>query len=206
MATLSLIDLTKHFGKVVAVEQINLDVADGECVAIAGASGAGKSRLLRALADLDPCVGDVRLDGQGWRDMSAPDWRRQVSYVAAEPAWWSPRVDDHFDDIAALHDGLARLRLDARFAHAPLAELSTGERQRLSLLRALSRHPRVLLLDEPTSALDSDARDAVEALLTEQLANGVSTLLVTHDAAQAERLASRTLHVADGQLEAETAK
>ena len=183
-----------------------LDVADGECVAIAGASGAGKSRLLRALADLDPCDGDVRVDGQGWRDMSAPDWRRQVSYVAAEPAWWSSRVDHHFDDIAALNQGLERLGLDAHFAQAPLAELSTGERQRLSLLRALSRHPRVLLLDEPTSALDSDARDAVEAVLTEQLASGASALLVTHDVAQAERLASRTLRVANGRLESETAR
>ena len=188
------------------VQVDTLDVSDGECVAIAGASGAGKSRLLRALADLDPCDGDVRLDGQGWRDISAPDWRHQVSYVAAEPAWWSPRVNDHFDDIAALKDGLARLRLDARFAHAPLAELSTGERQRLSLLRTLCRQPRVLLLDEPTSALDSDARDAVEAVLTEQLENRASILLVTHDAAQAERLASRTLRVTDGRLESEAAQ
>lgn len=177
-----------------------LDVADGECVAISGASGAGKSRLLRALADLDPSDGDVRLDGRSWREMSAPDWRRQVSYVAAEPAWWSPRVDAHFDDDASLNEGLARLRLAARFAHAPLAELSTGERQRLSLLRALCREPRVLLLDEPTSALDSDARDAVEGALAQQCRHGASLVLVTHDAAQAERLAARTLRVKDGRL------
>jgi ABC-type iron transport system FetAB ATPase subunit len=182
-----------------------LDLADGECVAIAGASGAGKSRLLRALADLDPCEGDVHLDGRAWREMSAPAWRRRVSYVAAEPAWWADRVDAHFDDKYALREGLARMLLPGSFEHAELADLSTGERQRLSLLRTLSLEPRVLLLDEPTSALDGDARSAVEAMLTEHLEHGASALLVTHDPAQAKRLTTRSLRVVDGRLETDPA-
>ena len=180
-----------------------LDVADGECVAVTGASGAGKSRLLRALADLDPTSGKVRLDGQSWREMSAPEWRRRVSYVAAEPAWWATRVDEHFDDRRALGEGLERMLLPNELAHAVLAKLSTGERQRLALLRALSLNPRVLLLDEPTSALDSDAQGAVEGVLTERLGRGAILLLVTHDEAQAARLAARTVRVVDGRLETE---
>ena len=186
------------------VQVSELDLADGECVAVTGASGAGKSRLLRALADLDPTSGEVRLDGCSWRDMSAPEWRRQVSYVAAEPAWWAARVDEHFDDWRELGEGLARMLLPNELAHAALSALSTGERQRLSLLRALTLNPRVLLLDEPTSALDSDSQCAVEDVLTERLARGVIVLLVTHDAAQAARLAIRTLRVVDGRLEAES--
>ena len=70
---------------------------------VRGASGSGKSLFLRALADLDPSTGDVRLDGTARDDMPASDWRRRVTYVAADSGWWTERVGDHFEapDIAA---------------------------------------------------------------------------------------------------------
>ena len=82
--------------------------------------------------------------------------------------------------------------------------LSTGERQRLGLVRALALRPRVLLLDEPTSGLDDTATEAVERLIRERLDDGASVLWVTHDEAQARRLGRRSLWVTDGVV-AETA-
>jgi ABC-type phosphate transport system ATPase subunit len=81
-----------------------------------------------------------------------------------------------------------------------IERLSTGERQRLALVRSLARRPRVLLLDEPTAALDPDAVARVEALLRDFLARGLAILIVTHSAEQARRLAQRTFHLDQGQL------
>ena len=74
------------------VGPIALRVADGECVSVMGASGAGKSVLLRMMADLDPHAGEMRLDGVAASAMPAPDWRAQVTYVAADAGWWAPRA------------------------------------------------------------------------------------------------------------------
>jgi len=183
-----------------AVGPVDLAVDAGECVALMGPSGAGKSVLLRMLADLDPHEGDAFLDGLPCAAMPAPAWRRQVAYVPADSGWWSVRVADHFaadTDYAAL---LPRLDIAAQAATWPVARLSTGERQRLALLRALRPAVRVLLLDEPTSGLDADSVARVEALLREQLQAGLAILMVTHDRAQAQRLATRRLVLQGGQV------
>jgi ABC-type iron transport system FetAB ATPase subunit len=136
--------------------------------------------------------------------MPAPQWRRLVTYVAAESGWWDDTVGRHFADPAGSRTRLAHVGLPDDALDWPVARLSTGERQRLALLRALAHEPRVLLLDEPTSALDPDATRAVEALLGATLARGVAIVLVSHDVAQVERLAHRRLRMAAGQLAAPT--
>ncbi len=177
-----------------------LGVADGECVAIAGPSGSGKSVFLRMIADLDPHAGTACLDDAGCESMPAPRWRRLVTYVAAESGWWADTVGAHFTDPTAARTLLARVGLPADALDWPVARLSSGERQRLALLRALVQVPRVLLLDEPTSALDPDTTIAVEALLREALARGTAIVLVSHDPRQAERLAGRQFRMEAGQL------
>lgn len=170
----------------------------GECVAVRGKSGSGKSVLLRALADLDPSVGEVRLNGALREDMPAPLWRRRVTYVAAESGWWEDRVGAHFaqpDRAAAL---AGTLGLPGEVMDWPVARLSTGERQRLALVRALVQGPEVLLLDEPTGPLDAEATERVEALLRGALERGAGVLIVTHSPEQATRLAHRHLQVANG--------
>ena len=173
---------------------------DGECLALQGPSGSGKTLLLRAIADLDPNGGTVRLDGTSREDIPAPLWRRRVTYVAAEPGWWAETVREHFADWPGTAPLVAELGLPAA-ADWSVQRLSTGERQRLALARALALNSRVLLLDEPTSGLDPDSVRAVEAVLAARQAAGTSLLWVTHDASQARRVASRFLALRDGRAE-----
>ena len=177
-----------------------LQVADGECVAVMGPSGAGKTRLLRAIADLDPNRGEVAAGGVDRARVSGPAWRRVVGYVAAESGWWADTVGPHFPEPEQSRALLAEMRLPADVLDWPTLRLSTGERQRLALARALARTPRALLLDEPTGALDEEARALLEAILRRQLDAGTPILMVTHDQSQAERLAARIVHVANGHL------
>jgi ABC-type polar amino acid transport system ATPase subunit len=182
------------------LQPITLEVSEGCCVTVRGASGSGKSLFLRALADLDPSTGDVRLDGTARDDMPASDWSRRVTYVAADSGWWTERVGDHFEapDIAAGY--LVRLGFHGDVMSWPVSRLSTGERQRLALLRAMVQNPKVLLLDEPTSALDPEAAAKVESVLHEKLAAGVIIIMVTHDVAQAKRMSEKRYVMEKGTL------
>lgn len=179
----------------------DLDIAAGECVAITGPSGAGKSLFLRMVADLDPSDGQVWLDGRDRASFGGPDWRRRVAYAAAEPGWWGEQVAEHFPDPSAAVTLAARLDVAASLLDGPVQRLSTGERQRLALVRTLVSAPAALLLDEPTGALDAEAVRLVEAMLREHLAGGAAMLLVTHDLALAGRLGHRHLAMRDRRLE-----
>jgi phosphate-transporting ATPase len=190
---LSVRDLTRP-----GLAPISFELADGECVAVVGASGSGKTLMLRAIADLDPNRGAVALDGVGRETMPAPEWRRRVVYVAAEPGWWEESVATRFEDWDRASHMIAATGLPDNCRDWPISRLSTGERQRLGLVRALVLEPRVLLLDEPTSGLDAAATRAVEELVHGHLARGACALWVTHDTDQSRRLASRRLVCADG--------
>lgn len=185
---------------------VDLHVQPGECITISGRSGAGKSVLLRAIADLDPHEGEVRLQGRACSSMPAPQWRRQVTYVAAESGWWHETVRPHFPDTMDFAGEFPKLGLKASVADMPVHRLSTGERQRLALLRALCLESKVLLLDEPTSSLDPESVERVEKLLQERLAAGTAIIMITHDADQAVRMGTRHFQLEDGQLVATTAQ
>jgi putative ABC transport system ATP-binding protein len=173
------------------------DVSSGECLAITGPSGAGKSLLLRMIADLDPNQGEIFLDGRERRTIPATTWRRRVVYNAAEPGWWHDNVADHFPcEALRFAKSLAPcLALAPSLLDAPVVQLSTGERQRMALIRTLALDSPALLLDEPTGALDQESTDRVEALLRERLAAGVMIVMVTHSVAQADRLGSRRMRM-----------
>jgi ABC-type iron transport system FetAB ATPase subunit len=167
-----------------------LTLASGQCAAVTGPSGSGKSLFLRMIADLDVNEGAVALDGAPRETFAPPLWRRRVCYVAAEAGWWSDRVRDHFNqkDLSRAAERAADLGLAADLIDGEVARLSTGERQRLALIRALLLQPRVLLLDEPTGALDQVSARKVEAVVRGVLATGAATIVVTHDESLAERL------------------
>ncbi|SCX73635.1 ABC-type lipoprotein export system, ATPase component [Variovorax sp. EL159] len=183
---------------------IDLDVAAGECICILGKSGSGKSVFLRLIADMDPGEGAVALDGVDRNAGSGPEWRRRVIYQAAEPAWWAPTAAGHFPEgvDGPLAGWLADVGLSGDLLATEIARLSTGERQRMALLRSLARKPAVLLLDEPTASLDAKTTLEVEALLSRQLEAGLTILMVTHSQEQADRMGHRRFEMAQGQLQA----
>ncbi len=185
------------------IKPASFAVSARECLAVQGPSGAGKTLLLRAIADLDPNEGVVRLDGRERSSVPAPEWRRLVGYMPAEPGWWADTVGEHFSQWVGARAFAAELGFPEEAKDWPVARLSTGERLRLALVRALVRRPKVLLLDEPTAALDLASVEAVESLMAAQLSAGLALVWVTHDAAQAGRVARRTLVVSGGEVREE---
>lgn len=176
---------------------VSFTLAAGECVAVTGPSGSGKTLLLRAIADLDPNDGRVTLDGVDQAAVPAPQWRQRVAFVPAESGWWAATVADHLTPEAL--PLLAAVGLEDAAAW-PVERLSSGERQRLAMVRALALKPRVLLLDEPTANLDAAATAAVEALIVAALREGTAVVLASHDREQVARLAGRELAFRDGAL------
>ena len=185
-----------HLLQVEGVYGQTFSLALGQCLTVEGPSGVGKTRLLRALADLDEAPGRVWLNGVERSSIPAPHWRIQVMYNAAEPVWWCDPVAAHMPDWTMAAPMVEALGLEATIGTSNPARLSTGERQRLALVRALVRQPKVLLLDEPTAALDAESAGRVEALLRQiRDQTGLALIWVSHDAAQRQRVADSRLEL-----------
>jgi putative ABC transport system ATP-binding protein len=168
--------------------------------AILGPSGCGKSTLLRLLNRLaDPDEGVVRFNGDDLRELDPLELRRRATLVPQLPAPIPGTVADNVRYGPSLHGAevdpvraLEMAGLDASYVERDAARLSVGEQQRVMLARALALEPDVLLLDEPTAALDEQAKEGVEQTLA---ALPYSTVLVTHERGQAERLARRVVEL-----------
>lgn len=170
----------------------SLDLKRGEVIGIIGASGVGKSQFFRAIADLIPTRGNVFLNGTKREEYLAPQWRKSVTLVPAEPAWWFDSVMEHYShmDSAQFQKYLKLLGFSKEVVGYNIQKMSTGERQRLGLIRALGNKPVVLLLDEPCSALDKENSNRVEDLLHQYLHNGsTAQIWVSHDREQLGRMA-----------------
>src|SRR5215210_5923996 len=198
-------------GGVDVLHEVSLALPEGS-TCIAGPSGSGKSTLLRLLNRLaEPDSGRVAYRGRELASLDVLALRREVALVPQLPALLPGTVADNVRfgpglvrrhvDVPALLD-LAGL--PAAFADRDADRLSTGEQQRVMLARALALEPRVLLLDEPTSALDEAARDAVEVTLRGLRAKtAISLIVVTHDIAQAKRLADYVVRIDAGRVAAQ---
>ena len=183
----------------------DLELAPGECLAITGESGSGKSLFLRMIADLDPNEGEAALDGAERCSLTGPEWRRLTPYVAAESGWWLPNAAGHFPHYKREEArGLAeRLGVGPEPFEGEVRRLSTGERQRLAIVRGLVLDSPVLLLDEPTGPLDPESVARVEALLLERMKAGTTLVVVSHDPTQPGRLGARHRVMRNRRLEPE---
>ena len=175
-------------------------VESSECVAVQGASGAGKSLLLRAIADLDLRSGIVQLGDVSIDSVTGPAWRRLVGMLPAESGWWRDLAGEHFAGFDLIEEStLAMLGFDRSVANWQVSRLSTGEKQRLAILRLLNNQPQCLLLDEPTASLDQQSVEHVEQLLlTYGQQHQAPILWVSHDPAQLARVSEHRLLIGPG--------
>ncbi|MCP5449621.1 MAG: ATP-binding cassette domain-containing protein [Gammaproteobacteria bacterium] len=189
------------------LREVDLTLAAGERIFLSGASGSGKSLLLRAVADLDPHRGEVWLNDLPRSRLTPPEWRRRVGLLPAESHWWAETVGEHWRAPAAgspIEALLVALGFDVDVSGWAITRLSTGERQRLALARLLLNQPQALLLDEATANLDSVNRERVETVLEDyRAAHATAMLWVSHDPEQRVRLGGRRLVIRESRLEPE---
>lgn len=204
-------------GSLTILDDVNLDIAAGESVAIVGPSGAGKTTLLALLAGLDvPTAGRVWLDGEDLtqldEDGRAALRSRKVGFIfqsfhllpsltALENAMLPLELAGRPRPAAAAGEILAAVGLGHRLSHYP-RQLSGGEKQRVAIARAFVMRPAILFADEPTGNLDAASGERVADLLFELNQQAATTLvLVTHEAALAARC-DRSLEIVGGRLQA----
>jgi len=221
MSTLALNELSKSFGTQQVLAPLTLELPEGSFVALLGASGCGKTTLLRMIAGLEsPSAGSIRIGGE---TVDAPGVHiepehRNLGMVFQSYAVWphlsvlenvrfplefgaraKKRAPAERDRLA--REAIAAVHLEGFEEQAP-GRLSGGQQQRVALARALAMKPRILLLDEPLSNLDAGLRAEMRRELKElHQKTGLTMILVTHDQREAFELANRVILLKDGRIE-----
>jgi ABC-2 type transport system ATP-binding protein len=194
--------LTRHYGARVAVDDVSLEVAQGEIVALLGPNGAGKTTTMRMLAGLvAPTSGTVTIDGTLLGRATGSALRSRIGFLTEAPGLWDRlTVRENLRIYAGLYSLSHPLHVvDAAietfglvpYASTRTAELSKGLRQKTALARALLHAPSILLLDEPTSGLDPEVTRTVRGMLDDRRNSGCAVLVSTHNLDEVERLADR---------------
>jgi putative ABC transport system ATP-binding protein len=205
----------EHLGRTVRdkilVEDVNFELQKGGVLAITGSSGSGKTSLLRLLNRLDePTSGTVLVEGADYHNIEARELRRKLGMVTQRPYLFPGSVADNLRfgpaqrgetlALETIEELLTQVGLKD-YSGRDVANLSGGEAQRVSVARALANSPLALLLDEPTAALDEAAKLEVESAIQKVMRDqGLTCIVVTHDIAQAARLAERALVVEHGRI------
>ncbi len=212
MARLELTNVTKRYGELKAVDDVNLTVAEGEFLVLLGPSGCGKTTTLRIVAGfVEPTVGKVTL---GQRDIThLPPWKRNAGLVFQSYALFphltvaqnvafglEMRKVPPSEMGPKIAEALRLVRLDHLGERLP-RQLSGGQQQRVALARALVFRPDILLLDEPLSNLDAKLRQDVRVEIRElQRKLGLTTVMVTHDQEEALTMADRLVVMSEGRI------
>lgn len=176
---------------------VNLQVRATDITGLSGASGSGKSLFLRALADLEAHEGNVILDELNQQSIAAHLWRKKVALLSAETSWWFDTVAEHFEVLS--EKDLAALGFSKDCMQWSISRLSSGEKQRLGLLRLLQNEPEVLLLDEPTANLDKHNTQLFEEFVVQYLKEkSACAIWVGHDHEQLKRISVNRYVMDDG--------
>jgi ABC-type Fe3+/spermidine/putrescine transport system ATPase subunit len=213
MARVRLVDIVKRFGNMVAVDQVNADIAEGEFITLLGPSGCGKTTTLRMVAGLiDLTSGQIKFDDQIVNDV--PTHKRNIGL-----AFQSHALFPHLSVAKNIAFGLTVRGADKKLVASRVAEmlhmiemdqyadrvpsqLSGGQQQRVALARMLATDPRVLLFDEPLSALDRNLRDQLKySILELQRRTKKTAIYVTHDQSEAFAISDRIFVMNKGKIE-----
>ena len=213
MSEIALVNLTKRFGNVTAIDGVSLDISDGEFVCLLGPSGCGKSTLLRMVAGFEtPDEGEIRIDGADIAGL--PPNRRPTGMVFQSHALWPHMTvygniafglklrhlpaDEVRRKIAGTLDLVGLVGLEKRYP----SELSGGQQQRVAIARCIVLEPKILLMDEPFSSLDTHLRVRLrDEVHTIQRRVGLTTIFVTHDQEEALTLADKVAVMNAGRVE-----
>ena len=216
MSIVEFANVTKRFGSLVVLDQIDLNIESGEVVVVIGPSGSGKSTLLRCINVLEEIDGgDLVVDGISVRSGSKNvRLIRQEAGMVFQQFNLFPQMTA-LDNVAfgpqhvrglsrteardAAHDLLAKVGLAERTHHYP-SELSGGQQQRVAIARALAVKPKLVLFDEPTSALDPELRHEVLRVMQVLAEEGMTMIVVTHEMSFARRVGSRLIFMEDGKI------
>ncbi|MFO7528705.1 MAG: polyamine ABC transporter ATP-binding protein [Marinobacter sp.] len=210
---LSIRNINKYFGDVLAVDDINLDIRQGEIFALLGASGSGKSTLLRMLAGFElPSSGSVLLHGKDIANL--PPNERPFNMMFQSYALFPHMSVEKNIAYGLKQNGMARGEIHDRvqdmlklvhmekYANRKPHQLSGGQRQRVALVRSLAKHPKLLLLDEPMGALDKKLRTEMQLEVVDIIERvGVTCVMVTHDQEEAMTMADRIAIMDEGHIQ-----
>lgn len=207
----------KSYGEKTVLNDFSLAVAPGDFVTIVGASGGGKTTVLKMVNGLlTPDAGTIRVMGRDIRAMDLIQLRRNIGYAiqgsvlfphmtVAENIAYVPNLLNKKDKArtnAAVAKWLAIVGLDEELLQRYPAELSGGQQQRVGIARALAASPEILLMDEPFGAVDEITRASLQQEITRiHRETGITVLFVTHDIGEALRLGTRVLVMADGEIQ-----
>ena len=204
-----------------ALDGVDLDIAEGEFVAIMGPSGSGKSSLMNLIGALDrPTSGEMWINGRALSEMSRDDLAdlrnetlgfvfQQFNLLARQDAFQNVRLPlryarkDAGDNDERARACLKMVGLADRMDHRPM-QLSGGQQQRVAIARALANRPRILLADEPTGALDTKTTDEIMHLMQDLNRQGITVVVITHED-EVAAYASRQIHFRDGRIESDSA-
>ncbi|MBI3359936.1 MAG: ABC transporter ATP-binding protein [Chloroflexi bacterium] len=206
-------NVSRHFAEVKAVDNVSLDILDGEFFTMLGPSGSGKTTCLRLIAGFDqPTAGGIQLHGQ--EVIGLPPYERDVNTVFQDYALFPHMTAGENVAYGLMIKKVPRAEREKRveeilelvrlpgFAQRKPTQLSGGQRQRVALARALINHPRVLLLDEPLGALDLKLRQQMQIELKSiQQRVGITFVFVTHDQEEALTMSDRIAVFSQGRIE-----
>jgi len=209
-------DLAVSLGGRVVLKGVNFVLRPNEVAVIEGPSGSGKSTFLRALATLEPLShGSLLLEGREASALSVMAYRVRVAYVPQFPVMFAgdvaanvragPRLRGVELSDERVSQLLREVSMDPAMHTRVARDLSGGEKQRVAIARALANEPKVILFDEPTSALDPTVTDQILSLILACATKGRAVLVVTHLAAQADRLGGARYECRGGHIESKGA-